>query len=207
MMLAMVLNHIKHLVAAAFLLAFLSGCYAPASFDAEIEINRKGFYRMSFEGYMVETNLFNKVVHEKIDHFEEKERVERLKTDITRDKATKLFEYFKKGHFRIKWEKQGDLLQSKMVMFLRRNENIISLKYVKKHNLVTIQGTPLSKAHAQRMVDSGLGMQGNVRVITDAKVKSHNAQSVTKGEGRNKIYSWKITSPFSKSPKLTFVLR
>jgi len=189
------------------MIAILSGCYVPGSFDAEVEIGRTGFYKIKFEGYMAETNLFNKVVRDKISAREEKERVERLKTDLMRDTATKLFEYFKKGHFRIKWEKQGDILKSKSVTFLRRNENILSINYVKSKSLVTIQGTPISKINAQRMVDSGLGMQGSLTVTTDARVISHNAQKVKKGKDRKKIYTWRIKSPFDPSPKLTFNLR
>lgn len=203
----MILKQIRHLVLAALLIVTLNGCYAPASFDAEIEIGRTGYYKMTFEGYMVEANLFNKVVKDKIGALEEKERVARLKTDLTRDSSTKLFEYFKKGHFRIKWEKQGDLLKSKMVTFLRRNENILSIRYVKKSGMVSVQGTPIAKVHAQRMVDSGLGMQGTLKVTTDAKVISHNAKKVTKGEGRQKVYFWQIKSPFDPSPKLSFRIR
>jgi hypothetical protein len=201
------LKKLKTLLLTALLIVPLSGCYVPASFDAEIEVGRAGFYKMTFEGYMAETNLFNKVVKDNISPKEEEERVERLKRDLTRDSATKVFEYFKKGHFRIKWEKQGDLLKSKMVSFLRRNENLLSISYVKSKALVTIQGTPISKVNAQRMVDSGLGMQGSLKVTTDARVISHNANKVKDGEGRKKTYIWVIKSPFDPSPKLTFNLR
>ncbi|MBL6941480.1 MAG: hypothetical protein ISR53_04920 [Rhodospirillales bacterium] len=185
----------------------LGGCYVPASFDAEIEVGRTGFYKITFEGYMAETNLFNKVVKDNISPKEEEERVARLKNDLMRDSATKLFEYFKKGHFRIKWEKQGDILKSKMVSFLRRNENLLSISYVKSKALVSIQGTPITRANAQRMVDSGLGLQGSLKVTTDAKVISHNANKVKDGEGRKKTYIWVIKSPFDPSPKLSFNLR
>lgn len=203
----MILKKLNYMVLATLLLPILSGCYVPGSFDAEIEIGRTGFYKISFEGYMAETNLFNKVVRDKISPKEEMERVERLKSDLMRDSSTKLFEYFKKGHFRMKWEKQGDILKTKSVTFLRRNENLLSINYVKSKALVTLQGTPISNTNAQRMVDSGLGMQGSLKVTTDANVISHNAQKVKKGEGRKKIYTWRITSPFDPAPKLSFNLR
>lgn len=185
----------------------VGGCYIPASFDAEIEIGRTGFYKMKFEGYMAETNLFNKVVTENISPEEEEERIGVLERDLTRDSSTKKFEYFKKGHFRIVWEKEGDILTSKMVSFLRRNENMLSISYVKSKAQVTVQGTPISDVNAQRMVDAGLGMQGSLKVTTDARVISHNAAKVKDGEGRKKIYIWRIKSPFDPSPKLSFNLR
>ena len=36
---------------------FLTGCYLPASFDAEIELSRTGLYKMKFDGFIVEMNL------------------------------------------------------------------------------------------------------------------------------------------------------
>jgi len=201
------MNKLKVLLLAALLIVPLGGCYVPASFDAEIEVGRTGFYKIKFDGYMAEVNLFNKVVRDKISPTEEKERVGRLKSDLMRDSATKEFEYLEKGHFRIVWEKQGDILKSKMVSFLRRNENLISISYVKKRALVSIQGTPISKINAQRMVDSGLGLRGSLKITTDAKVISHNATKVKDGEGRKKIYFWIIESPFDPSPKLSFNLR
>jgi len=206
-MVAMILNKLKHLAFLGVVLISLSSCYIPASFDAEIDISRTGFYKVSFEGYMVENNLFTKVVKEKISPKEEAERVERLKRDLTRDSATKLFEYFKKGHFRIKWEKEGDILKTKTLTFLRRNENILSISYIKTKALVSIYGTPISKINAQRMVDMGLGLQGSLKVTTDAKVLSHNANKVRDGEGRKKIYTWVIQSPFDPAPSLSFNLR
>lgn len=203
----MMLKRVAKFLFGALLLVSVSGCYVPASFDAEIEIGRTGFYKMKFEGYMAETNLFNKVVTEKISPAEEKERIGVLERDLKRDSATKVFEYFKKGHFRIVWEKEGDILKSKMVSFLRRNENLLSISYVKDKAMVSIQGTPISKVNAQRMVDGGLGMRGSLTVTTDARVISHNATKVKDGEGRKKIYIWRITSPFDPSPKLAFNLR
>jgi hypothetical protein len=206
-MTGMVLKKIKHLAFVALALVTLNSCYIPASFDAEIEISRTGYYNVVFEGYMVESNLFTKVVKDMINPKEEAERVERLKRDLTRDSSTKLFEYFKKGHFRIKWEKEGDILKTKTLTFLRRNENILSISYVKKRALVSIAGTSISKTNAQRMVDMGLGLQGSLKVTTDAKVLSHNATKVKDGEGRKKIYTWVLKSPFDPSPKLSFNLR
>ena len=89
------MKRLKILLFTALLIVPISGCYIPASFDAEIEVGRAGFYKITFEGYMAEMNLFNKVVKDHISPKEEAERVERLKNDLMRDSSTKLFEYFK----------------------------------------------------------------------------------------------------------------
>ena len=73
--------------------------------------------------------------------------------------------------------------------------------------MVSVQGTQLSRTHAQRIVDMGLGLQGSLRVITNADVTSHNATSVKKAESGYKTYSWILKSPFDLSPSLTFYIK
>ena len=187
------------------MIAILSGCYVPGSFDAEVEIGRTGFYKIKFEGYMAETNLFNKVVRDKISAREEKERVERLKTDLMRDTATKLFEYFKKGHFRIKWEKQGDILKSKTVIFLRRNEYILGMSYNRKTGRVGMQGRSLKKDTRNKLAEIGLGgTNGEIRVITDLPMIASNATKVAKNRKRGpgfKTYTLEDQEHLRADPK------
>ncbi len=197
----------KKSVLALFVIFGLSSCYLPASFDAEIDISRSGFYSIVFEGYLAEINLFNAIEAGKLTRKEEAAKVKILETDFGRDSATKEFSYFRQGHFKVKWEKSGDILVSKMVSFVRRNENMFSISYNKKKALVTVQGKQISKINAKRLTDAGLGMKGQLRIKTDARVIKHNANKVKQGKGRNKIYIWNIKSPFDPAPSLSFNLR
>jgi len=198
---------IKSTAAALLILVGLTGCYLPASFDASIEISRSGYYKMVFEGYLADVNLYNGIESGKLTKEQEVARVAVLKTDFLRDSSTKEFKYFKQGHFKVKWVKEGDILVSKMVTFARRNENMLSISYNKEKALVTVQGKSISKLNAKRLTDSGLGMKGQIRIKTDANVIKQNANRIKKGKGRNKIYIWDIKSPYDKAPLLTFNLR
>lgn len=198
---------LRNVAAVLVMLGGLTGCYLPASFDAEIEVGRSGYYNIMFEGYLAEVNLYNAIESGKLSSEEEAAKVKILETDFLRDSSTKEFTYFKQGHFKVKWEKKGDILISKMVTFTRRNENMLSIAYNKSKSLVTIQGKSISKLNAKRLTDAGLGMKGQIRVKTDAKVIKHNAGTVKKGTGRNKIYIWDIKNPYDKMPVLTFNLR
>jgi len=185
----------------------VTGCYLPARFDAEINMTRQGYYDIVFEGYLADVQLFNDIQNKKISQKEEREKIKRLETDFKRDKSTKEFKYFKQGHFKVKWENSGDILKSKMVAFFRRNENLLSIRYNRLKSLVTIQGTPISNVNAKRLAEAGLGMQGQLRIKTDARVLSHNAEKVKKTFGREKTYIWNIKSVFDPSPKLSFQIR
>ncbi len=61
---------------------------------------------------------------------------------------------------------------------MRRNESIIIVKYVKETGLITVQTNPIAKSTAQRLLDNGLSMQGQLRVKTALQVVDHNATKV-----------------------------
>lgn len=200
----------KILVVAALLVSVLGGCYMPVRFDAEIKLSRNGFYDMIFDGYMVSIELYDGLQKGEISKSEEEEKVARIKADLTRDSAVSEFKYIKLVHFKTHWEKKGDLLKAKMVTFLRRNEKFLTIKYVKTSRQITIEGTSIASSAKKQLDEMGLGaMVGEIRVITDARVREHNATKVKgdiKGRGE-KTFVWKLKTVYDPSPKLVLTLR
>lgn len=195
---------------AALLLSFLAaGCYLPVRFDAEIEVFRTGHYSIQFDGYIVDLPLYESLFKQKVGGSEEEKKVETVKADFKRDRGTQDIQYQRRGIFRVKWQDQGDLLRAKMVTFIRRNAAMLTVSYVENSGLVSIYGASLTKENIDRIAALGLGTEGQIRVITDAKVVSHNASSVADNpkKGPNfKTYTWKVAG-FEKPPKLTIALR
>jgi hypothetical protein len=68
------ISALKPLAALVFLCGFLSGCYIPIRFDAEIEIHRTGAYDMKFDGYLASVELYKGLKEGKISRAEEKKR-------------------------------------------------------------------------------------------------------------------------------------
>ena len=171
----------------------LGSCYFPVYFDAEIELAREGYYHMIFDGYLADISLYNEIKQNKISKEDEKRKVKLIQTDFERDGSTKEFKYQKEGVFRVHWDKAGDLLKVKAVTFFRRNEPIIILRYSKEDRAIYLQTTPLSKTQQEQLKKLGLGMEGEIRVITDAKVLAHDATQIRKTDDpRKKMYVWKI---------------
>lgn len=187
------------------LTALLAGCYLPIRFDAEIEITRTGYYSAIFDGYLVSVPLFRSLRDGSTSPIEENEKVANIVNDFKRDKAVKEVKYFKQGRFKVNWQKKGDLLRARMVTFLRRNALIFLLKYVKTTGLITVQANPIGKENAQRLVDGGLNMQGQLRVKTDLRVVNHNATRVVQRE--MPIYVWDIKSLLEPPPKINLAFR
>ena len=111
----------------------LSGCYVPLQFDADVVINRTGHFEMAFDGDVVWSPLYDKLRRGELSRSEEREKVETIKKDLERDGAFSEIEYERQGTFKVRWRKAGDLLQSKMISFIRRNERLLTLKYLKDY--------------------------------------------------------------------------
>lgn len=188
----------------------VGGCYMPVRFDAEIEISRRGFYSLIFDGYMVKVPLYADLRKGKITPAEERKRVELIRADLTRDSSVKEFSYIRQGHFKIHWQKAGDLLAAKMVSFVRRNENVLSIRYVKTNGSIVMAGTPIGPSAKKQLSELGLDMQGEIRLFTDAKVVAHNATSVADNRSKGprfKTYTWRIGSILEPPPSLVISLR
>ena len=194
----------------AGLIAVLNSCYLPIFFDAEIEITRAGYFKMTFDGYLAKVELYDKLRKNEITPAEEKEDVENVRTDLTRDTSTKAFEYMQKGRFRVNWTREGDLTKVKTVTFLRRNENLLGISYNSQSGQIGITGRSIQRDMRQRLNDMGLAMRGEIRVMTDAPVLRHNATDVSRKSplGPNfKTYTWKIPNIFAATPSMTIALR
>ncbi|MCK5166097.1 MAG: hypothetical protein KAQ66_02220 [Rhodospirillaceae bacterium] len=182
----------------------LTSCYLPQRFDAEIEIDAAGYYSMIFDGYIADVGLYQGILDGSINEEQEAEKVAVLMRDLSRDTAMQNVEYYQQGHFRVTWERKGDLLKTKTVTFLRRNESMISLKYVYDAGLVEVMGRSIGKADKQRLAESGLGMQGEIRVKSSIPALDHNATEVIqdKNDELSKWYVWRIKNIFQATPRL-----
>lgn len=201
---------LKVMAVAALLGAVLSGCYLPLRFDAEIELSRRGYYDIIFDGYLVWVPFFDELRKGELSEEMERKKTKLIIRDLTRDSSTKEVKYFKNGVFKVNWQKSGDLFRSPMITFVRRNAPLFSISYVKKKGLVTLRGTMVGKSNAERLIEMGLGIDGELRVKTDGRVIDHNAtkeREITEGGRTKTLYVWKIKSLFERAPELVMVLR
>lgn len=188
----------------------VSSCYMPIRFDAEIELSRRGYYEFFFDGYLAKVTLFEGLQKREISREEEKKQAKNIETDFLRDPSTKEFKYYKKGHFKVNWHREGDLTKAKTVTFVRRNEHMLSINYNNKTGRVSIAGRSIKRDTKRQLAEMGLNMTGEIRVITDTNVISHNATAVKKMPKRGpgfRMYTWEIKNIFDPTPSLITSLR
>ncbi len=192
------------------LLILLSGCYLPVRFDAEIELTRTGYFSFIFDGYLAKVALFDGLRKGKITPEQEKKEVADIEADFARDTSSSNFKYFKRGHFNIHWERKGDLLKTRSVTFVRRNEQVLSINYNTKTGRISVAGRSLKRDTKKQLADIGLNMTGEIRIITDLPVVTHNATKVKKYRKKGpkfKTYTWKIDNIFAPTPSMVLALQ
>ena len=188
----------------------LSSCYMPIRFDAEIELSRRGYYEFFFDGYMAKVALYDGLRKGEISKEEEQKQAKQIESDFQRDTSTKEIKYYKKGHFKVNWHRKGDLIKAKTVTFVRRNEHMLSISYNNKTGRVSVAGRSIKRDTKRQLAEMGLNMTGEIRVITDTAVISHNATGVKKLPKRGpgyRMYTWKINNIFDRTPSLITTLR
>ena len=159
---------------------------------------------------MVDTRLYGALKDGKVQGAQEVDEVKKLKSDIERDPDASDFSYIKQGYFKMHWHREGDLLQAKSVTFLRRNEHIFGIAYNKETRIVNMLGRSLGKSQKDQIVQSGLNTSGELRVITDTKVISHNADEVKDFPARGprtKVYIYRIPNIYRATPQMQISLR
>ncbi|MFP6710174.1 MAG: hypothetical protein VB913_00570 [Rhodospirillales bacterium] len=136
---------------------------------------------------------------------EAKIKVKAVIDDFKRDKATKSVSYFRQGAFKVRWVKGGDIIKVRQSIFFRRNENMFSVTYDKKKTIITLRGKYIKKQDVARLEQMGIGLQGVIRIKTDAKVIKHNAQKEWIEKGI-RHYGWRLKSLRDRPPILIISL-
>ncbi len=189
----------------------LSSCYLPNDFVTEIRINRYGDYAMTYVGNLVYAPLYEDALANRLTPAEMREKVDVLMRDLQRDTtydrtgrtpSRPLFteiEHQGSGRFKVRYEREGSLDASALVTFIRRNNNILSLH--SREGAITIRANALSATDSQRVMALGLSMKGEMRVVTDAQVLEHNANTVRNYAGYL-VYIWTIDNVLAPAPKI-----
>lgn len=203
---------LKRAASLMLVVILLSSCYLPLRFDAEIEIDRQGYYSFIFDGYLADVDFYNAIRKGEMTPAEQEERVELIRRDLERDSSTKEFAYLRKGIFKLNWQREGDLIRSRAVVFLRRNERIFDLSYNKDTRYIRLVGTAITGNQKTQLEQIGLNMEGELRVLTDARAKvlTHNADVVkefTRAGNNMKAYIFRFPDIRRATPSMTISLK
>ena len=187
-------------IALAAVAAILAACYLPDKFKAEVRVSDNGNYALSFYGDLIWAPLFRDIQRGNVPADKIPEKIEEIRKDLARDPSFKSIESLGQGRFHVAYERQGHLEPIDLVTFVRRNSIILQLKAT-ADGKVQLDGAAIKPSDANEATAMGLSLQGEIRLVTDAQVLSHNASKVTLFEGYP-VYIWTIENAFSPAPHL-----
>ncbi len=193
------------------LVMLLASCYLPNDFTSEIRISRHGDYAMTYVGDLIYASLYRDISQHKLSGEQIDEKVAVLIRDLQRDKTydptgrqapRPLFteiEHEGNGRFHVRYEREGSVDADALVTFVRRNNNILSIR--SGDGVIVIRANALSASDSQRLMALGLDMKGEFRVVADGEVIEHNANSVRPYAG-HLVYVWNIDNALAPAPRL-----
>lgn len=178
----------------------LAACYLPDHFKSEVRVGSTGDYSISFYGDLIWAPLFRDIQRGTVPQDEIPKKIEEIRQDLARDPAFKSIQSLGQGRFHVTYQREGHLAPTDLVTFVRRNAIILQL-HATPDGKVALDGAAIKPSDANEAVAMGLALEGEVRLITDAQVLSHNANKVTLYQGYP-VYIWTIENAFSPAPHL-----
>jgi len=176
----------------------LSSCYLPDNFHAEIRIARDGTYDLSYEGDLIYAPLYAEINKGELKPDEVRLRTQGVINDLKRE--TEFHEVTDKGRarFGVKYDRTGKMDLVQFVAFVRHNARIITLKG-NEDGTMTVNGANIAPSEAQKLMEYGISLKGEMRIVTDATVLEQNASEV-RTMGRYNVYIWRIENSLSPAP-------
>ena len=168
---------LRALAACVLCVVFLSSCYVPDQYEAEIRLSKDGSYGVTFIGILVYAPLFGQIVRGKIDDEHAKANDRMMFEQLKRDTYFKEVVPLGRGRYSVRYEREGRFAGShQMVTFVSRQEPIFRILTTETGN-VEVNGSGAARTYAKSLEEVGIKSQGLMRIVTDAQVISQNAQT------------------------------
>mgnify|MGYP007047399677 CR=1 FL=1 len=185
------------LIVALFL---LGGCYVPAAFEADLNIDKSGKFAFRYKGNLLAVTLLRKLSFGEVTDKDLKEQADVYKRDLARDTGFKKIEHLESAFYRAEFDRQGDIMKEKTFSFVRSNSQFLSVK-LRGDGLIELFGNKPPERLVNALIERGFDVRGVFRIWTNAKVISHNAPQ-SREDSPQKVYQWQIKSMRDTPPSL-----
>ncbi|MBT5108065.1 MAG: hypothetical protein HOM25_05255 [Rhodospirillaceae bacterium] len=188
----------------ALVLLVATGCYLPSDFEADFNIDPKGGFAFRYKGDITSIPLLSKIGKGKLSGDELTKNIAIYKRDLARDRSFKSVEYIENARYKVHYEYQSNIHDSKSFTFIRSNAIFVRLKK-RKDGFTELVGNRPPKRYVDELIEKGFDTKGVLRIWTDAKVLKHNAATVKKGP--KTLYTWPINSMRDPLPSMILLLK
>lgn len=183
---------------------FVTGCYLPNDFTADLRITPDGNYNFSYTGNLTYLPLLEKLKQGQMSRQESAQSVKDVGEDLARDKGFKEIAYAGDATYAVRYQRVGNILAEKSFTFVRLNSRLLSIERG-PNGTIEIFGDKPNTEDAKRIAASGIVMRGTLRIQTEAQVQRQNATEIL--QVTPTVYVWDIDGVEKASPRLTIVAR
>jgi hypothetical protein len=202
------------------LVLFLSGCYLPTDFEADLRISKFGNYIFTYKGKLTHLGLLRQLARKEVGEREALEKIEVIRRDLARDKGfgpgetipqrAESIKHLENATFEVKYARKGNIGLEGSYTFVRFNARMLAIQRTDDtarggdFKLVKVFGDRPNKELIEKLEAANLKANGRFRIQTDAVVSKHNADSQYKTPQGYDVYVWNINSLKQKPPFLEF---
>lgn len=185
------------------IIALTSGCYLPSNFTADLQIDRSGRYRFTYTGELTDLSMVRRISRDNLEGIPLQKRIELTKRDLRRDKSFKNIQHMGKARFRVSYQRDGNIIAEKSFNFISPNSRLLTLKYNKNTDEITMIGGRPNEKQANALKKLGFKFQGTLRVWTNSRPKKFNAKNI-EPRGQLLVYSWHLERVLQPVPYFVF---
>ncbi|MEX2615659.1 MAG: hypothetical protein WD767_06155 [Alphaproteobacteria bacterium] len=182
------------------ILLLAGGCYVPAKFEADLNIDESGKFAFRYTGNLLAVPLLRKLSFGEVTQENLAENAAIYERDLARDSGFRKIEHLEGAIYGVEFDRQGDILREKTFSFVRSNAVFLAMKR-RRDGLIEVFGSRPPENLVDALIDYGFDVRGVFRIWTNAKVVSHNAPQ-SREEGSPRVYQWRIQSMRDTPPSL-----
>ncbi|KAA5604592.1 hypothetical protein F1188_15380 [Roseospira marina] len=192
---------LRALAAVLLVIPLVASCYVPDDFLVEVRINRDGAFGLTYKGTLTWAPLWSDIREGKLSEAEIAEKVENIRTDLTRYPGFQSVEHEGSGRFRVFYQTTGHVEGDESYYFLRSNARVIAI-ISRADGLMIVRTHGLTDANKERLLAAGMDTRGKMRVATNASVLQHNAQDIQSGPNGFVYYDWVVRHVTDEAPRI-----
>ena len=181
----------------AFVVLLAAACWVPEQFEATLNIDKVRWYTFTYEGTIAYTGALDEI--QKTGRLTQAHE-DQLKSDVTKllkEEGVLSAEYAGRGRVKIKIREEG----------LAKPGEKFFMDFAKfeqgPDGALRIVGPKMSANDQQQMKESGLKVDGTIRMTTELLVIAHNASSTPWFGGKVGSYKWHLTRSSTAVPTVT----
>ena len=186
------------IAAVAFSVSTLS-CFVPETFHATLNVDKARRYHFTYDGTIVFGLALDEIGKSGAMSPSSDEKMRELVLELRETPGFVSAEYVGRGRFRVQFRESGVITSGRQVFL-----DLVKFN-VDRAGRIRVQGANVSLKDQRQLKDSGLKLDGTIRLTTALSVVEHNAPTTPWFGGLFGAYKWRVDS--AQQPMPTILLQ